>query len=224
MKKILSVLIAFTMILSLALPCFADDDELATADEIAETTNKIQIIGIIVIAAVVVFLLIKNRNLFTKKSSSSSTLDEDKVSDEIRLTDESFKRDEFKHFAGQTITAILEAISSRSVHVLRLYETDEQFKEHEKQIHGYAESKQTQHYDDLKLISVELAEYSKKEKDEYLTVRASYSMLDYILADNGEVVEGSRLAKRTRPYKVTFVRSDEHDWLVSSITKWGHVS
>ena len=192
------------------IPAFADDD-LDNSEEQMKNSNMIQIVGIILIVVVVVIILIKNRNVLTRKPNggANTALNEDKVADEIRLVDASFERDKFKNYASRAITEILGGMVAKNSAAIRLYESDYLFSAHEKQVREYIEDRKTNHYDDLKITSVELAEFkmgSSAEPDR-LTTRISVSVLDYTTADSsGNVLDGSRLAKTSRTYRAEFIR------------------
>lgn len=217
----------FITALLLTLPCLADDiDNTAALEESIDNTNFwIKAVGIALIIIVVIAIIVKNRsNLFKSPSASGSMapLDEDKVSDELRLTDPDFKRDDIKALAGKTLLAELDGVARRDAAAIKPFETPALYAIREKMLREYIENKRINHFDDVKLLSVELAALEQKEGDR-LTVRASAQMLDYTTDVSGSTVyDGSRLVKRTHAYKMVFVRANNGSpWLLDALTKWG---
>lgn len=212
--------------LLLAHPIFAD--ELDNAAEQTATSNRIYIIGIALLVVAVVVFLIVNRSALSRHSdnASKSPLDEDKVSDAIRLSDPDFKRDELKKYADEALLAVLNAHSRRDAAMLRPYETDALYAIHSRTIRELAEGGRTNHFDDVKTVSTELAEFDGSAENERLTVRATVNLLDYTCEDSsGTVLEGSKLARLNRAYKLVFVRprgtkSDAGAWKLDEMLKW----
>ncbi len=214
-KRLTSIFTVVILIFSsLSLSVFAE----VISDELYDTGNQqkiifwIQVIIGVLIVGVIIILLIKNRNVLLGRNSNRSAtapLDEDKVSDKIRLFDPAFKRDEFKEYAGKALIEVLSGINSKSITAIRPYESDYLYNIHEKQIKEYIETRKTNHYTDIKIVSTELASYEDKENiTDRLTVRINVSMFDYTTDDttNG-VIDGSKLARRNRIYKAEFIRA-----------------
>jgi hypothetical protein len=209
-KQFISILFVMTLLLTLTFPVFTAD-ELDNAEEQQNTVFWVQTIGGILIALVIIILLIKNRSLIFRNPSSSSlpsdVPNEDKVFEKIRLSDSEFKREPFLEYAGNTLIIILNAIAKRNPSMLRKYETDYLYSIHEKQIREYIENKRTNHFENISLISVGLSDFTSGEGIDTLSVRARISLIDFTTDDvSGETLDGSRLARRNRVYKLDFIR------------------
>lgn len=207
-KKHLSILIVIMLILILTLPVIAETD-LDNTEEQQNSVFLVQVIGGSVIAVIIIIILIVNRNLIFKNklSSESVIIDEDKIIDKIRLTDPDFNREYFRDYAGKIMLKVLDGISKRNSLLLRPYESNYLFTAHDKQIREYIESKRINHLDDMHLVSVAIADFNANGETETVTVRATVSMLDYTTDDaSGGVLDGSRIARRNRSYRLDFIR------------------
>ncbi|MHB1152328.1 MAG: TIM44-like domain-containing protein [Eubacteriales bacterium] len=209
-KKHLSILVIILLILTLSLPVIAEND-LDNAEEQQNSVFLVQLIGGSVIAVIIIIILIVNRNLIFKSpsriSSESVIIDEDKIIDKIRLTDSDFNREYFRDYAGKILLKVLDGISKRNSSLLRPYESNYLFTAHDKQIREYIESKRINHLDDINLVSVAIADFKGNDETETITVRATVSMLDYTTDDvSGGVLDGSRIARRNRSYRLDFIR------------------
>lgn len=209
-KKTAAFLSVVLVLLTFFLPVFAEP-ELDNAEEQQDTARMIQTAGAVLIAAVLAFILFKNRALLFKSRSqmtgASDFIDENKAVDKIRLSDTEFDREVFRGFAGKVLVSVLDGLSKRNPAQLRLYESNELFALHEKQIRESIESRRRNHLDDLITVSAEIADYNEKNGTDTITVRAAASMLDYTTDDVSEgVLDGSRIAKRVRTYRLEFIR------------------
>lgn len=209
-KKHVGFLILILIILTLSLPVAAAND-LDNAEEQQNSVFWVQVIGGSVIAVIIIIILIINRNLIFKNpskiTSESVIIDEDKIIDKIRLTDADFNREHFRKYAGKILLTILDGISKRNSSLLRPYESNDLFTAHEKQIREYIESKRINHLEDITLVSAVITDFNKHGETETITVRGTVFMLDYTTDDvSGGVLDGSRIARRNRSYRLDFIR------------------
>lgn len=209
-RRYTSILFVVLLIITISLPVAAAND-LDNAEEQQNSVFLVQVIGGSVIAVIIIIILIVNHNLIFKNPSkitgASVIIDEDKIIDKIRLTDPDFNRERFRNYAGKILLTVLDGISKRNASLLRPYESNYLFTAHEKQIREYIESKRVNHLEDITLVSVAIANFNEHGETETITVRATVSMLDYTTDDvSGGVLDGSRIARRNRSYRLDFIR------------------
>lgn len=221
-SALLTLLLCIALLFMLALPIFATEGESEMDD--GKMTMIIEIVGAAAIVVVLIVLFVKNRSVIMRKPDANGThtpLDENKVVDKIREKDESFHREELKKQVESDLLTVLGALSARQTESLRQVETAELYSAHAKQIQEYKETRRTNHMEDIKILSAELADYSADGGKERIVLRVGAQMLDYTTDDSsGNTLDGSKMVKCTHTYRMEYLRGEEK-WVLDRLTKWG---
>lgn len=153
--------------------------------------------------------LLKSLGVDTSSSegskSSGTRVD---VEAEIRKHDENFSEAKFIAWSKQVFIKLNEAWSTKDWRVIRPFESEELFEEHNAQLNEYICNKTTNHLERVAVKDAWIDDYSKDDKYEYLTVVMHTQMIDYIEEDEtGKITAGDKTTLWQMVHSLKFMRT-----------------
>lgn len=136
-----------------------------------------------------------------------SGMSEAQVEAKIKETDPMFNKEEFLSFARSTFVKLQEAWSARDWSVIRTFESNELFEQHQKQLQRFIDNNQINKMEQICVKSVSLYSFEQTGDKEVLKVTLSSKMIDYIVdATTDKILKGDRTTVRHSTYRLTFIR------------------
>ena len=132
---------------------------------------------------------------------------EKKIEEEIKKKDNQFDKDKFLAWASDLFIKMQETWTTGDWSQMRLYETNELYEQHLRQIQGYIDRNQMNIMDKISVQSAILADFYQTGDKDILTVIVQSKMLDYIVdKTTGKVLKGDKTTFRYGTYKMEFIR------------------
>lgn len=137
----------------------------------------------------------------------SSGMSEAQVEAKLKAIDPMFNKEEFLSFARSTFVKLQEAWSARDWSVIRTFESNELFEQHQKQLQRFIDNNQINKMEQICVKSVSLYSFEQTGDKEVLKVTLSSKMIDYIVdATTDKILKGDRTTVRHSTYRLTFIR------------------
>lgn len=135
------------------------------------------------------------------------TYDSSNTINKIHEVDPYFNEDKFLSWAKTTFIKLQNAWTARDWEQIRTIESEELFEQHLAQIKRYIDKKQINVMDRIAVNYAKLYKFSQDEDKDTLSILLNSSMADYIIDENTqEVIQGDKITRRTKTYKMTFIR------------------
>ena len=133
---------------------------------------------------------------------------EENVERKVKAVDEMFNKEEFLSWTRSLFVKLQEAWTARDWSTIRVFETNELFEQHQKQLQGYIDRKQINVMERICVLSVKLADFKQTGNKDVLTVVLKSRMNDYIIDETtGKIVKGDKTTDRYSTYKLDFIRT-----------------
>lgn len=167
----------------------------------------------VAVIVILISLMYMNNHSDDKKSSyhyqSTYKFDtEENVERKIKAVDELFDKQEFLSWTSNLFVKLQNAWTARDWSSIRVFETNELFEQHQKQLQGYIDRKQINVMDAIQVLSVELADFKQTGYKDVVTVVLKSRMVDYIVDETtGGVIKGDKITYRYSTYKLDFIRT-----------------
>ena len=179
--------------------------------------SGIGLIFFIIVVAIVVYGKYKGKgninksydNLMNMQSNQMNSFNksEDEVEKEVKTTDELFNKDEFISWTRELFVKLQEAWSARDWSTIRVFETNELFEQHQRQLQGYIDRKQINMMERICVLSSRLADFKQTGDKDVITVILKSKMVDYIIDETtGKIIKGDKTTDRYSTYKLDFIR------------------
>lgn len=137
----------------------------------------------------------------------SSGMSEAQVEAKLKAIDPMFNKEEFLSFARSTFIKLQEAWTARDWSVIRTFESNELFEQHQKQLQRFIDNNQINKMEQICVKSVSLYSFEQTGDKEVLKVTLSSKMIDYIVdATTDKILKGDRTTVRHSTYRLTFIR------------------
>lgn len=137
----------------------------------------------------------------------SSGMSEAQVEAKLKAIDPMFNKEEFLSFARSTFVKLQEAWSARDWSVIRTFESNELFEQHQKQLQRFIDNNQINKMEQICVKSVSLYSFEQTGDKEVLKVTLSSKMIDYIVdATTDKILKGDRTTVRHSTYRLIFIR------------------
>ena len=196
-----------------------DDDDYSWSSG-SSSSGDITFEGIIwffIIAAVlIVFANIKGNgnknkkqqhNYNTQQTSIPVKPNSAEVLKKIQEIDPMFSEEEFIAWSKDVFVKLQNQWMAREWEEIRHFETNELFEQHKNQIQGYIDKKQINMLERICVNYADLYSFKQVGDKDILEVALNSSMIDYIIdEDTKKVLMGDTVTRRTRTYKLTFIR------------------
>lgn len=132
---------------------------------------------------------------------------EENVEKAIKQRDEEFDKGKLLSWASNLFIKMQETWTTGDWSQMRLYETNELYEQHLRQIQGYIDRNQMNIMDKISVQSAKLADFYQTGDKDILTVSIQSKMLDYIVdKTTGKVLKGDKTTFRYGTYKMEFIR------------------
>lgn len=132
---------------------------------------------------------------------------EEEVEKEVKAVDELFNKEEFLSWSRDLFVKLQEAWTARDWSTIRVFETNELFEQHHKQLQDYIDRKQINKMERICVKSAQLADFKQTGDKDVLTVILKSRMVDYIIdEETGKVLKGDKVTDRHSTYKLEFIR------------------
>ena len=132
---------------------------------------------------------------------------EEEVEKEVKAVDELFNKEEFLSWSRDLFVKLQEAWTARDWSTIRVFETNELFEQHHKQLQDYIDRKQINKMERICVKSAQLADFKQTGDKDILTVILKSRMVDYIIdEETGKVLKGDKVTDRHSTYKLEFIR------------------
>lgn len=132
---------------------------------------------------------------------------EEAVEKEVKAVDELFNKEEFLSWSRDLFIKLQEAWNARDWSTIRVFETNELFEQHHKQLQDYIDRKQINKMERICVKSAQLADFKQTGDKDILTVILKSRMVDYIIdEETGKVLKGDKVTDRHSTYKLEFIR------------------
>ncbi len=146
-----------------------------------------------------------NRNSVT--TSSYNPARTAMIAKKIRETDEAFSEDNFLTWAGNIFVKLQTAWTARDFEIIRTFESEELFEEHQTQLKQYIDTNRINVIDRVNVKSTSLSNHSFDGDKEILEVNLDAVMKDYIIdATTKELLEGDKTRDWHMKYVLMFAR------------------
>lgn len=130
------------------------------------------------------------------------------LKEKVKAVDEMFNKEEFLSWTRSLFVKLQEAWTARDWSTIRVFETNELFEQHQKQLQGYIDRKQINVMERICVLSVKLADFKQTGNKDVLTVVLKSRMNDYIIDETtGKIVKGDKTTDRYSTYKLDFIRT-----------------
>lgn len=131
------------------------------------------------------------------------------IAEEIRTTDPNFSEDKFLSWARDVFLKIQQAWTKRDWKVIRPFESNELFEQHNAQLQEYINNNQINVIERININAAEIIAHRFDGDKEIIEVALSAIMNDYIIdATTKQVVKGDKNKDWTMKYKLTFARKN----------------
>ena len=118
-----------------------------------------------------------------------------------------FNKEEFISNVKSLFVKLQQAWTDRDWSVIRVFETNELFEQHHKQLQDYIDRKQINKMERICVKSAQLADFKQTGDKDILTVILKSRMVDYIIdEETGKVLKGDKVTDRHSTYKLEFIR------------------
>ena len=132
---------------------------------------------------------------------------EEAVEKEVKAVDELFNKEEFLSWSRDLFIKLQEAWTARDWSTIRVFETNELFEQHHKQLQDYIDRKQINKMERICVKSAQLADFKQTGDKDILTVILKSRMVYYIIdEETGKVLKGDKVTDRHSTYKLEFIR------------------
>lgn len=167
---------------------------------------------IVVIVIVVVSIMSKNsrnhnQRLHPQYNYTPPKPNSAEVLRKIQEVDPMFSEEEFIAWAKDLFIKLQNQWMAREWEEIRHFETNELFEQHKNQIQGYIDKKQINMLERICVNYANLYSFKQIGDKDVLEIALNSSMIDYIIdEDTKKVLMGDTVTRRTRTYKLTFIR------------------
>ncbi len=173
--------------------------------------DVIFLIVIIIIAVVMTVLRSSNRRnrrypqyQYTPQPARPSS---EEILRKIHAVDELFNQEEFLAWSKDLFVKLQNQWMAREWEEIRHFETNELFEQHKNQIQGYIDKKQINMLERISVNYAKLYDFKQVGDKDILDIELNSSMIDYIIdEETKKVLMGDTITRRTRSYKLTFIR------------------
>ena len=125
----------------------------------------------------------------------------------IQAVDELFNQEEFLAWSKDLFVKLQNQWMAREWEEIRHFETNELFEQHKNQIQGYIDKKQINMLERISVNYAKLYDFKQVGDKDILDIELNSSMIDYIIdEETKKVLMGDTITRRTRSYKLTFIR------------------
>lgn len=143
----------------------------------------------------------------TKHTTASLGVQEIEAERNVQAVDEAFNKEEFEAWVKDLFIRLQYAWTDRDWSEIRMFETNELFEQHNRQLERYKMRQQINVLDRVAVNWVKLYKFYQSGGKDVMEVLLNSKMIDYIIDENTKkVVAGDKIANRIRTYKLTFVR------------------
>ena len=170
------------------------------------------IIIFIIIVAISMYVKSKQKNNWQMPKQQFQTQNyayksEEEVEKEVKAVDELFNKEEFLSWSRDLFVKLQEAWTARDWSTIRVFETNELFEQHHKQLQDYIDRKQINVMERICVKSATLSDFKQTGDKDVLTVILKSRMVDYIIdEETGKVLKGDKVTDRHSTYKLEFIR------------------
>ena len=170
------------------------------------------IIIFIIIVAISMHVKSKQKNNWQMPKQQFQTQNyayksEEEVEKEVKAVDELFNKEEFLSWSRDLFVKLQEAWTARDWSTIRVFETNELFEQHHKQLQDYIDRKQINKMERICVKSATLSDFKQTGDKDVLTVILKSRMVDYIIdEETGKVLKGDKVTDRHSTYKLEFIR------------------
>ena len=170
------------------------------------------IIIFIIIVAISMYVKSKQKNNWQMPKQQFQTQNyayksEEAVEKEVKAVDELFNKEEFLSWSRDLFVKLQEAWTARDWSTIRVFETNELFEQHHKQLQDYIDRKQINKMERICVKSATLSDFRQTGDKDVLTVILKSRMVDYIIdEETGKVLKGDKVTDRHSTYKLEFIR------------------
>jgi len=128
--------------------------------------------------------------------------------DIVQAHDEGFSEVDFIAWAREVFVALNTAWTARDWTSIRIFEDDNLFSEHERQLEDYIRRGQVNRIERLGITDAQIVDHDMDSRYEYLTVKMAAQMVDYVAdAQTGAVVAGDPNRVVHMQYTLKFMRT-----------------
>lgn len=126
---------------------------------------------------------------------------------QIKEVDEYFNEENFLSYAKNLFVKLQNAWTARDWETIRPLESEDLFEQHSNQLKQYITRKQINVMDRIAVNYAKLYSFEQDNDKDTLSILLNSSMIDYIKEeDTDKVVMGDKTTRRTKTYKLTFIR------------------
>ena len=176
--------------------------------------SGIGILVFLVIIAIIAYCQYKDKkdinkffNNMNNYKANYAEKTEEEVEKEVKQIDELFNKDEFLSWTKDVFVKLQEAWTKRDWSTIRLFETNELFEQHNKQLQAFIDRKQINVMEQICVKSAKLADFKQNGDKDVLTVILNSKMIDYIIDEQtGKILKGDKTTYRYSTYKMVFIR------------------
>lgn len=163
------------------------------------------------IIVMIIYGISKNKDKFMAVQQSVQNMgintDEAGVEAKVKAIDPMFNKEEFLSFARSVFVKLQEAWTARDWSVIRPFESNELFEQHQKQLQGYIDNNQINVMERICVKDIKLSHFAQVGDKDVLKVILSSKMVDYIIdATTQKVLKGDKVTDRHSTYQLTFIR------------------
>lgn len=170
---------------------------------------------LIVVAVIVAFVWLQRKGHPNRNSGFNNYENkinyniktEDDIEKEVKAIDELFNKDEFISGTRELFVKLQEAWTNRDWSTIRVFETNELFEQHQRQLQGYIDNKQINVMERICVLSAKLSNFKQTGDKDVITVILKSKMVDYIIDETtGKIIKGDKFTDRYSTYKLDFIR------------------
>lgn len=192
-----------------------DDDDYSYSSSGSGNSGTSTFDSIVLILFVIVVIVISSKKTnnqaarrYNINRNSQPTIDvEENVEERVKRIDELFNEEQFIAWVKEVFVKMQEAWSERDWSVIRCFESNNLFEQHQKQLEGYIENHQINKMERICVKSAQLSKFEQSGDKDILTVILNSKMIDYIIDDRTqEIIKGDRTTERHSTYKMVFIR------------------
>lgn len=127
---------------------------------------------------------------------------------QLKADDPFFNADKFEAWTNEVFMNLQRAWTTKDWKIIRPFESEELFREHSQQLQEYIDNGTTNVIGRVGIKQTEIADYSRDDKCEYLTVQLYVTHLDYIKEDaTGKIITGDQNKLWEMMYTMKFMRT-----------------
>lgn len=189
------------------------DDDYSSSSGTVHGSGSISLGTIIFFIIVIVCIIAPSSKKTQKRQHIPSIYDEFDSSEEnverkIKAVDEMFNKEEFSAWTRSLFIKLQEAWTARDWSTIRVFETNELFEQHQKQLQDYIDKKQINVMERICVLSVRLVSFKQTGNKDVLTVLLRSRMNDYIIDETtGKIIKGDKTKDIYSTYKLDFIRT-----------------